>query len=1206
MAFPLTEEQRKILDDRGGEVLVSAAAGSGKTRVLVERLLDRVTGEGLDITQFLVITYTKAAAAELRGRIAQELSQRLAQNPNDRHLRRQTTLVYQAQISTIHAFCAALLRESGHLLDLDPDFRLCDEGEGAVMTQQVLQDVLEEQYENLREGDDFSLLVDTLAAGRDDSRLEQIVLDVFGRIQSHPDPAQWLFGQKAVWALEGITDAGQTSWGALLLEDAARQGREAEKRLERALSLCAQDELLQMNYAPSIQASLEAAQAFCDAAEGSCWDKTCACLPVPFPAVGRKRKRSEELTPLEESRAAAVTQQVKNLRDTAKDLLARAAERFDGDSAQVLSDLREAAPAVRGLMDLVLRFQEAYQAEKARRGVLDFSDLEHFAVKLLVDPSGEPTALAKMWGERFEEVMVDEYQDTNQVQNAIFSAISRGGRTLFEVGDVKQSIYRFRLADPTIFLDKYRRFAPGDEAKEGGPRKRVLSRNFRSRPQVLEGCNDLFRNIMSTQLGELDYTDDQALVPGAEFPESGDYTLELDALDLSYLGDQEGEKEDKNRLEARFVARRIRALLEEPLMIKEGDGVRPLRPSDVMILLRSPGVVLHHYIRALGEEGIPWNAEGGEDFFATTEVNVALSILQIVDNPRQDVPLIAALRSPVFGFDADHLARLRAGAKGDFYSALVQAAQDGDQASADFLRELEELRFGAGDRTCRQLIWHIYEKTNILGLFGAMPGGEERQNNLLTLYALAGQMEDGGCRSLFQFLLRLERLRDTGAKLTAAGGGGDGDGVSILSIHKSKGLEKPVVLVCGLSRRLNREDLMRPVLFHPVLGVGPKGLDRTRMVEYPTLARRAVSRQLEREMMSEEMRLLYVAMTRAKEKLILTLALTEGAKALERLAEDAAAPVSPVALERQQSVGQWILLHALTRPEGEILRTLAGGGTECTAPLGPTWSIRWVEGQGLEEAKSRAGRFFPVSREEDGEDLTAALTWTYPYAAAVQAPSKMTATQLKGRVLDQEAAQEAQGTAQTAPEPIRRPDFIARREGLTAAQRGTALHLAMQYLPLEGDHSPEAIREAVAGMVRDGFLTSLQGEAVKPEVLSAFFTSPLGREVAQAQEVHREFKFSLLTPAGDYLPGLEGEEVLLQGVVDCWFVDEQGITVLDFKSDRIRPGQEEERARAYAPQLSAYSRALERITGRRVYRKMLWFFATGTPVELPQIENLKK
>ena len=305
-----------------------------------------------------------------------------------------------------------------------------------------------------------------------------------------------------------------------------------------------------------------------------------------------------------------------------------------------------------------------------------------------------------------------------------------------------------------------------------------------------------------------------------------------------------------------------------------------------------------------------------------------------------------------------------------------------------------------------------------------------------------------------------------------------------------------------------------------------------------------------------------------------------------------------MALERQQSVGQWILLHALTRPEGEILRTLAGGGTECSAPLGPKWSIRWIEGQGLEEAKSRAGRFVTVSREEDGEDLTAALTWTYPYAAAVQAPSKLTATQLKGRVLDQEAAQEAQGAPQTAPEPIRRPDFIAHRQGLTAAQKGTALHLAMQYLPLEGDHSPEAIAEAVAGMVRDGFLTSLQGEAVKPEVLSAFFTSPLGRELAQAKEVHREFKFSLLTPAGDYLPGLEGEEVLLQGVVDCCFETLEGITVVDFKTDRVDRRSVAARAEEYRPQLAAYSRALEEITGKPVIRRCLWFFALDQAVDV--------
>ena len=455
-------------------------------------------------------------------------------------------------------------------------------------------------------------------------------------------------------------------------------------------------------------------------------------MPIPFPAAGRKKKRKMEVSPMEEEAALRAGEELKAIRTRCKKLLDKVAEAMEGDTATLLEELSLSRPAVQALMDLVLDFGEAYGKEKRRRGVLDFSDLEHFAVELLVGEDGQPTQLAQFWSSRYDEILVDEYQDTNQVQNAIFYAISDGGRKLFEVGDVKQSIYRFRLADPTIFLDKYRRFPMGDEAQQGEPRKRLLSRNFRSRAVVLEGCNDLFRNIMSTEFGELDYTDDQALVPGKAFlGEEEDYALELHALDLSCLGDQEGEKESKDLLEARFAARRIRQLLDKPLMIEEGDSLRPVRPSDVMILLRSPGTVLHHYLRALSEEGIPWTAEGGGDFFETTEVQVALAILQVVDNPRQDVPLLAALRSPVYGFTADQLSLLRSDSDGDFYTALVNGAEKGDEACRRFLQDLEELRFGAGERTCRQLIWHIYEKTNILGLFGAMEGGAERRDNLL-------------------------------------------------------------------------------------------------------------------------------------------------------------------------------------------------------------------------------------------------------------------------------------------------------------------------------------------------------------------------------------------------------------------------------------------------------------------------------------------
>ena len=1202
MAFPLTDEQKNIVDDRGGELLVSAAAGSGKTRVLVERLLARVTGEGLDLDHFLVITYTKAAAAELRTRIAQELSDRLAEHPGDRHLRRQSALVYRAQISTIHAFCSALLREEGHRLDLNPDFRLCDEGEAQTLMAQVLEDVLEERYKGLEPESPFAVLVDTLSAGRDDSRLVQIVLDVFGRIQSHPAPERWLDEQRSAWELDGVTDAGETPWGRFLLADAARQGRSAAGRLKRAIALAETDELLAGNYGPSLERTLEGAEAFCEAAEAGSWDRACACLPIPFPPVGRKRKRAVELSPGEELRAQEAARRMKELRDGVKERFGKLSAWFDGDSGEQLSALSDSRPAVQGLMDLVKAFQRAYQGEKTRRGVLDFSDLEHFAVRLLVEPeTGAPTPLARAWSDRFAEVMVDEYQDTNQVQNAIFTAVSHGGRTLFQVGDVKQSIYRFRLADPTIFLEKYRRFPDGEGAAEGEPRRRVLSQNFRSRRQVLLGCNDLFRNIMSTRLGELDYTDDQALVPGTNPPGGEDDALELDLLDLSFLGEQEEEeREDKNRLEARWAARRIRELLEKPLMVREGEGERPLRPSDVMILLRSPGVVLPHYLRALSQEGIPWKADGGGDFFESTEVNVALALLQIVDNPRQDVPLIAALRSPVYGFDGDKLAMLRAESRGgDFYSAVVHAAEGGDPACRSFLEELARLRFGAGDRTCRQLIWHIYEQTNLLGLFGAMPGGQERQDNLLALYALAGELEESGCRSLFQFLLRLERLRAAGSRFSPAASGREGEGVSILSIHRSKGLESPVVLVCGLSRRFNREDLRRPVLFHPKLGVGPKGLDRERMVEYPTLARWAVARQLEGEMLSEELRLLYVAMTRAREKLIMSIALTEGRKALERLVGEASSPVPPEVLERQQSVGAWILLHALTRPEAEPLRAMAGEPEQLAQNLGPEWDIRWVEGASLPDSEPVPGRLADLpGSETPAEELEAALTWRYPHQRAVTAPSKLTATQLKGRVLDQEAAQETERPETRELEPLERPDFIAREKGLTAAERGTALHLAMQYIPLEGDHTPEGIAKELHRLEAEGFLTHLQREAIPPKALAAFFASPVGERLLASPEVHREFKFSILNPASDYDPELAGEEVLLQGVIDCWFAEGDGLTVLDFKSDRIRPGGEAGRGEEYRPQLEAYSRALERVTGRKVNHRVLWFFATGQQWEL--------
>ncbi len=1191
LGIQLTTEQAAVVANRGGELLVSAAAGSGKTRVLVERLLTRVTEEGLNLDQFLVITYTKAAAAELRGKILEELNRRIAQHPGDRHLQRQTTLLYRAQISTIHAFCTSLLRESGHLLDLDPDFRVGDESECDVLKSRALDRVLEERYEQVAEGDPFSNLLDTMSAGRDDSRLTSMVLDVYNRVQSHPDPRRWLREQEELLALDGVTDVSETPWGALLLSDARTQAEYWRRMMVRALDWLDQDETLAGAYSPSLCDTLDSLDAFLAATERG-WDDACRCADISFPRLGAARKVEHP----------ALQERVKALRDKCKKRMGKVAERFQQPSAQLLDDLASVRPAVRELFRLVADFDDGYAAEKKRRKVVDFSDLEHLALKLLVDGEGKPTPAAERWADRFAEVMVDEYQDTNEVQNAIFDALTAGRNDLFQVGDVKQSIYRFRLADPTIFLGKYDAFRPYTEAAEGEPRTIVLSKNFRSRAKVLEGVNFLFENLMSRSFGELDYTADQRLYPGLSYPDHPDDRVELDVVDLDGVEAAEDEaRMSWNLAEARFLARRIRELLDSGFPVTEGDGLRSVHPGDIVILYRAVRSNLPTLIRALAERDIPWQAEDDGDFFAATEVSVAVGYLQIIDNPHQDIPLISVLRSPVYGFTGDQLALIRAASpKGDFYSALVRYAQGGDGACQAFLDELNGFRLRAGDMSSHQLLWDLYERTGLLGLFGAMPGGENRQANLRLLYEYARQFEGAGHKGLFGFVSYLRQLEDSGRSLPSPAGGG-GEGVRIMTIHKSKGLEFPVVFVAGLSKQFNRQDLNLPMLFHPKLGVGPRGLDTQRLVEYLTLARTAVQRQLEREMKAEELRLLYVAMTRAREKLILVDTVRSWPSTRKKLAPDAVCPVEPEALDALNSVGEWVLLPVLTRPEAGALRE--GAAIELCFDSGPDWDIRLVDGAVFQEvprsrtaaeAEQTEERPFPLSREE----VTERLRWTYPWTALADLPSKVTATQLKGRYQDEEAAEDS-GQRPLRPMAFDRPRFAVEERGLTPAQQGTALHLAMELIDLRETETAEQVEGELLRLIDQGSLTEQQGEAVNAGAIARFYASELGRQARRADDLRREFKFSILTEAKSYYPEAgDGEQVLLQGVVDCCFTGPDGLTVVDFKTDRVKPGQERQRAEEYRSQLEVYTKALEEILGTPVARKALWFFATGTAVEL--------
>ena len=1193
MAVKRTPEQEAVVKNRGGGLLVSAAAGSGKTRVLVERLLDYIINEGKNIDEFLIITFTRAAAEELRGRIAKELAEALAAQPDNGHLRRQTALLYETQISTIHAFCTVLLRQWGHLLDVPSDFALCEDEEAQVLMTRTLNQVLEARYEAINPEGDFAQLLDVLSGGRDDSRLMDITLDVYGKIQSYPDPLAWLARQREALDLEGVTDVGETPWGEGLLEEARQTASYWAGQMERACELAQGDGALERAYLDSLQATQRDLTSFAQAA-GQGWDPA-AAQTISFPKLKAARGVEDP----------AAQEQIKAIRTRCKKAAEELVAQLASPSAQLLEDMALVYPAMSGLLDLVEDFSKAYEAEKKRRALLDFSDLEHLAVRLLVDETGQPTDLAHQWGSRYAEIMVDEYQDTNQVQNTIFRALSRQGKNLFMVGDVKQSIYRFRLADPTIFLEKYRTFAPYDRAEEGEDRRITMSKNFRSRPQVLEAANDLFRNIMSRQLGEMDYTADEALYPGGVFPEGAGYETEFHVLDFTQDPALTQEKQNRNYLEARFVAKEIAGLLQEGFPVSDGQGgTRPLRPDDIAILLRSPGPVRHYYTLALEEQGVGWSAEEGSDLFETTEISVALAWLQIIDNPRQDIPLLAVLRSPLVGFSGDRLAEIRALAEGDFYTALQAAAQAGWGDCVDFLAQLDEFRFDAGEQSSHGLLWALYRRTDMLEVFSAMPGGEKRRENLLAFYELARRFEGTGHKGLFGFLLHLDRVRESGGLRAAPAAPKESAGVKILSIHRSKGLEYPVVFLCGLGRRLNYGDLQKPVLFHPKLGLGPKGLDRETMVEFPTLARAGVALALKKELLAEEMRLLYVAMTRAKEKLILTHTLSYGLSDLKGLAESVTCPADPRVLAGCSSVGQWLLLTALARPEGEALRA-AIGREDMPLPgaaFGPPWRIQYHGGVVSQEV-ARPGRAAQEEGEETGlspQELLEQLRWRYPYASAASTPAKVTATQVSRQPEETPGVFLLEDRGAEGPAPFYRPQFAQEALGLTAAQRGTAMHTVMQCIRLEKTGSIEAVGEELARLTAEQYLTEAQAQAVDPAAVARFFAGDLGRQLRAAGELHREFPFSLLAEARRFYPEAPaGDQVLLQGVIDCWFETEQGLTIVDFKTDRVFGDQIQDRAQRYQGQLAAYAYALEELTGKPVVRRVLWFLRPGVGVELP-------
>lgn len=1167
MGETLTVQQAQAVQDRGGKLLVSAAAGSGKTKVLVDRLmgylLDPVDPANID--EFLIITYTKAAASELRGKIASKLSEKIAEMPENKHLQQQMQRLYMTQISTVHAFCADILRQFAYKLDLSADLSVADENECRQLRDEILERILEDAYLGAGEDEDFRAFVDSQGIGRNDRQLPEVILKVYDSSRCHLDPDHWLESCLQAVDVEGITDAAQTRWGDHLM---SRLFDHLDLQIG-AMDRCAR-------LASEMEGAEKPAALLADTVaqlrhlrESTTWDEIVSRRNIDYGTLRFSKK-----CPNLELQAS-----IKAVRNACKADVEKMTRCFSDPSERTLEDLVGTAPAIRGMIRLVRTFQKAYDTAKLRRRIMDFGDLEHRMLDLLLGKSRSgPTAVAREIGSRFREVMVDEYQDSNQVQDSIYAALTQERGNCFMVGDVKQSIYQFRLADSGIFLEKYGAYDMAEDAKPGCGRKVLLSRNFRSGGAILSAVNCVFETCMTPEVGGLHYGYDEALHEGIPHEPLGEPEVELYGITV---------RESSYIEEAAFTARRIRELLDGSHMVRGKDGLRPIVAEDIVILLRSPGSVGSYFKQALESQGIRCSSGGGGDLLRTPHIGVLRSLLQAIHNPQLDIPLIAALVSPLFGFTADDLAAIRAGSRGgSFYDSLRRSELPKARA---FAEQFTALRRRARLMGVSQLLEDIFTATRIDGLYGAMEDGEASRADLMTFYQFAVDHEAGGQRELGIFLGHLDAMEDKGL-ITSADPAGSGC-VTIMSIHKSKGLEFPVVFLCGLARSFNREGEQAQVLCHKDLGIGISAADGQRRVRFPTIAKRAISAKLGADSISEELRVLYVAMTRARDRLIMTYTSKNLGSELQELS--ARLHMDQQALLTRQVVcpGEWVLMAAMGRTEAGELFSIGGNPGKCVLYEHP-WLIRVVEAPDL-VAGEMAAEKQPM---EPGMlcRLRTDLSFCYPYPMATAAPSKQTATQRKGREKDREAEENTQ-PPQRSRHHFRKPSFAD--PTVQGRERGIALHKAMQYIRYEACVDEDGVRAEVERLVAERFLSRQQGDLVDHKKISAFFATDVGKRLCEGKDVLREFKFSILDDGEAYDPDLTGEKILLQGVVDCALMEPDGICVVDFKTDRVTEESIGMAAQNYRPQVEAYSQALSRIYEMPVKRTCLYFFSLERFVE---------
>ncbi|OMP67112.1 helicase-exonuclease AddAB subunit AddA [Domibacillus epiphyticus] len=1207
-----TDDQWKAVYAQGSDILVAAAAGSGKTAVLVERIIQKIIRDDapVDVDELLVVTFTNAAAAEMRHRIGEALEREIERNPSSNRLRRQLRLLNKASISTLHSFCLEVIRKYYYMIDIDPAFRIADDTEAVLIRDEVLEELLEEEY-GKENNESFYRLVDTFSGDRSDVELQKAVIRLYDFSRSHPEPEEWLRG------ISDIYETTDTIDNLLFMNPLKKDIR---FQLESALAML--DEGLMMTELPG--GPVPRAENFlADAAQVrsvlqcETWEEMYKTFQtVKFPTL--KMCKGDEYDEVLKERS-------KTVRDNAKKIINDLKETFFSRKPENwLRDMDEMKPVVERLAQLVLDFALRYESVKRERGITDFSDLEHYALSILMT-DGQPTEAAESYKRRFKEVLVDEYQDVNMVQETIVSLVSANDEqkgNLFMVGDVKQSIYRFRLAEPGLFLGKYKRFR-SDGLASG--LKISLSRNFRSRSEVLNGTNYLFQQIMGTEVGEIEYGSEEALIPGAAYPDAS-YPVEValinsDGPETTAEDEIDREDAEQSQIESRFIASKIKELIESgyPVYDPKTKSERPVQYRDIVILMRSLTWVpemMEEFKRA----GIPVYANTSGGYFQATEISVMLSLLQVVDNPFQDIPLAAVLRSPIVRCTENELALIRiASKKGSYFESLLAFMEDPDSDASlkekvrPFLEHLEKWRSIGRSGALSDLIWELYLDTQFYAFAGGMPGGKQRQANLRALYDRARQYEETSFRGLFRFLRFIERMRERGDDLgTARALSEQEDVVRIMTIHASKGLEFPVVFTAASGRRFNTMDLNGRVLFDKDYGLAVKYMNPDKRIAWPSLVQLAFQRKKKLELLAEEMRVLYVAMTRAKEKLFITGSVKKAEKKMldwtlagehhSMLLSDS---VRASASSYLDWIGPALSRHADLDGSHPLLKDHPSRfhfSVIESAQLLLTEEQKEEQQQDtwLEYIKKR--QLYP-EESLSKEEIEARMGWQYSYPEAVRLRSKQSVSDLK-RINDVYNDGASDETARAYRRPVfRRPRFMQEKQ-LSPAEIGTAVHTVMQHVPLR--HAPEEVEveRLKEELIDKELLTIEQAEAVDSGIVAAFFKSEPGKMLLHADRVHRELPFNMGLTAREAGTADSDEKVLIQGVIDCLFEYKGNLYLLDYKTDgvtdRFAGGFSEAEPvlrKRYDVQIHLYAKAIERIWKQKVHKKFVFFLDGANVME---------